>query len=128
MFAMGTRESQLQLQGTRLFSEFFSEYHKWEYDKDKRKLKPIAFGKKAWIGNYLQLRYFDERGFKSIEVMPTEKLINVINSTMMPFDYDQIDYELIIYTDNTAMLVCRYNQIIGSRWIAMIDVNSIPEL
>ena len=106
------------------FLDFFSEYA--PYDKNSKAFKAIPFGGKATIGNYLEVcraqtacRYF-------YNVKPTDKLVELINNHMISVDYDQIYFTIMIYPDNTAMLIMKYNQIIGSRWIAMIDINSIP--
>ena len=121
------RDSRLLLKGLFQFGDFFSDQVK--FNSNSRKFKKIPWnGNKTTIGNYLQFRNLEESKYNSFEVMPSDKLVRLIKETMIPIEYDEIAFEIIIYNDKTAMLIARYNQIIGSRWIAMIDLKSIPDL
>jgi len=44
---------------------------------------------------------------------------------MLPVDYDSIYFTINARDDVTALVTAQYNQIIGSRWLALIDANSI---
>ena len=114
----------LLIKDTLQFSEFFSEYK--PYDKISKEFKAIPFGKKATIGCYLEVSKAQTAFRQFFNVKPTDRLIELVNGNMISIDYDQIYFTIMLYPDNTAMLIMRYNQIIGSRWIAMIDINSIP--
>ena len=106
------------------FSDFFSDCK--PYDKDSKEFKPIPFGEKATIGNYLEVDKAQTAYRYSYNVKPTDKLIELVNKNMISIDYDQIYFTIMLYPDNTVLLIMRYNQIIGSRWVASININSIP--
>jgi hypothetical protein len=111
------------IEGTFPFSKFFLNPTKFIY---KENYKPIYY-KGLCVSNYLQMRYMDDSiPHHSFAIEPTSELLDLMDD-MLRIDKDSIYFELIVYTDNTAMLIAKYNLIIGSRWIAMIDVDSIPE-
>lgn len=114
----------LLIKETCQFVDFFSEYK--PYDKISKEFKAIPFGDKATIGKYLEVCKTQTAFRQFFNVEPTDRLIELVNGNMLSIDYDQIYFTIMIYPDSTAMLIMRYNQIIGSRWIAMIDKNSIP--
>lgn len=43
-------------------------------------------------------------------------------------DNDHISLEAVVRDDGTALIIVSYNQIIGSRWIAVIDASTIPTI
>lgn len=116
----------LLIKDTLQFFVFFSEYK--PYEKDSKAFKPIPFGDKATIGNYLEISKAQTAFRQFFNVKPTDRLIEIVNQHMISIDYDQIYFVIMIYPDNTAMLIMKYNQIIGPRRIAMIDINSIPDI
>ena len=123
---MSLFNERLLIKETCQFSDFFSEYK--PYIVNSKEFKPIPFGEKATIGNWLQVSKAQTAYNWSFNIKPTNKLIEIAKQSMLSIDYDQIYFRLMLYSNGTAMLIAQYNQIIGSRWIAMIDINSIPEV
>jgi len=118
------QEENVHLKGIHLFSDFLSNPIPF---KQPNLYKPIPF-QLSQISSYLQIMNRKcQYSFEVFEVMPTDKLIDFVKENMLAIDYDSIYFEIICYENNTAMLIAKYNQIIGSRWIAMIDINSIPK-
>lgn len=112
------------LDGVHPFNKFFSEHKSFDFKENYKE----HHHKGMVIGNYLQMRYMDESiGHHSFAITPTEELKELICNNMLRINWDHIYFEIIVYTNNKAMLIAKYNLIIVSRWIAMIDVNSIPK-
>lgn len=63
--------------------------------------------------------------WRSMWVRPTLALWLKLHETMIKVDYDAIYFHIVIRTDG-ALVLAQYNQIIGSRWIALIDPATIP--
>jgi hypothetical protein len=45
---------------------------------------------------------------------------------MLQIDHDTIYFEIVERQDNTALIVAKYNAIIGGRWLAVIPGSEIP--
>lgn len=79
---------------------------------------------KMGIGSHLSVS--DQRGddlgllsfhVKSIHDGPLEYL----KHNLLAINHDRTHFKLVIYKDGTALLVCQYGSIIGSRYVAFLD-------
>ena len=127
------RKERLHYKDEKHYSDFFLNCMPIDFtDKDWQKKgynQHLYFGESSVIGNFLRITMIDDlhnRNCKFYTAELTDELINFVKDNMLAIDNDQISFELFIYPDNTAMLIASYSQIIGNRWIAMIDINSIP--
>ena len=68
----------------------------------------------------------ENKGFRWFDVKPSEYLIWWINEYMLYIEYDNITFEIIVHDPRNALVIARYGQIIGSRYIAYIDAKTIP--
>ena len=89
------------------FSELFGDIE----EKQDR-----AFAEKAVISNWL--RYSPSH--KSEYREPKLIVLDYIRTNMLPIDYDSIYFEAID-RDNKWLIIAKYNQIIGSRWLALVE-------
>ncbi len=63
---------------------------------------------------------------RSFHVKPTEAVIACVRDSMLHGEYDRIHFEAVVWDDGRALVLAQYNQIIGSRYLAVIDAASIP--
>ena len=87
--------------------------------------KTIPFGVSS-IGNTVSVSG-NERLYNYGYFDPSEKLIKAVKENMLAIDYDRISFDIIVYNDMTALVVAHYSQILGSRWICLIDSETIPK-
>lgn len=98
----------------RTFAELFPvltderQAHKWE---------------KSEVSNWIQIK--DRDGYRHAYAVLPQWLIDWVQANMLPVDYDSIYFTINARDDVTALVTAQYNQIIGSRWLALIDANSI---
>jgi hypothetical protein len=57
----------------------------------------------------------------SVCVTPTQDVIDYIRNKMITVDADRIYFHVIVYEDRTSRVYAKYNQIIGSRLLAVFD-------
>jgi hypothetical protein len=62
----------------------------------------------------------------SLCVRPTQRVMDCIAAEMLVIDDDRIYFEIIDRGNGTALVVAKYNKIIGSRWLALIPSSEIP--
>lgn len=55
---------------------------------------------------------------------PSERLVDWIVVNMM--SSCGVHFEIIIHDDGLALVIAQYDQIIGGRWLAMVDASTIP--
>lgn len=100
---------------------------------DKR-LAPGAIKRKeaynATIGSYCSVR--DDRPnarpvYRSLYVNPSADVYQYIIRNMIAVDNDSIYFEIIIHDDECAGVFAKYNQILGSRFLANINPALLPE-
>jgi len=79
----------------------------------------------TYLTDYCQVRYVDG-GFGSLRLKPRERVVEYIDNNMIKIAYDTIHFEIVVYDDGTALVLVKYSQIIGSRWLAMVDASAVP--
>jgi hypothetical protein len=54
-------------------------------------------------------------------------VIDYIKNNMIRVPYDQIYFEVVVWGDGRALVLARYKQILGQRYLAIIDAATIPD-
>ena len=80
------------------------------------------FADKSVISNWL---HYSPK-FKSEYREPLPMTLKYVRENMLPVDYDSIYFQLVDRGDNETLVTAQYNQILGNRWLAMIQTDSIP--
>ena len=62
----------------------------------------------------------------SFTATPTVETVSLAEADMIEVNNDRIYFELIVFADE-AHLYAKYNQIIGSRLLAELDLDSLPK-
>jgi hypothetical protein len=62
--------------------------------------------------------------YRFFAVHPRRNVREVLDS-MLTISGDTIGFQLIERTDGTALVTAYYNQILGSRWLAIVDPNTL---
>lgn len=113
----------------RSFHELFEAAEPWDKNSEKRMgLIPASsssHGRRRetlYIGPYLTLG-----GGRSMAVRPTQMVIDWIKNNMLTMD-DRLFFEIVDRGEGDALVIVSHNKIIGSRWLAMIDASTIPEI
>jgi hypothetical protein len=65
-----------------------------------------------------------DQAHSSLYVEPNEMLKEFVKTKMLDFE---VYYEIVIYDDGTALVLAKYQSILGSRWLADIKTDSIPK-
>ncbi len=61
-----------------------------------------------------------------LQVKPRDGMVEWIEKNMLLLDCDTISFEVVVRDDGTALLLAHYSQIIGSRWLALVDASTLP--
>jgi len=83
--------------------------------------------KQQYVGTHLQVDGGADTGieFTYFRVQPSKWAIRLAEESMIAIDYDEVYFKLIVFKDE-ATLYLQYNQIIGSRLLATLDLNTLP--
>lgn len=65
---------------------------------------------------------------RHLDVVPNEKIVEAIRAHMLLCDQYVINFHITVRDDGTALVTAKYNMILGSRWFALIDANTIPNI
>jgi hypothetical protein len=67
--------------------------------------------------------------YKSVHVRPKDEVIDTLRQTLIDTgERDRIHFECIAHDNGYALITAQYNLIIGSRYLAYIKVDSLPEV
>ena len=76
------------------------------------------------VTNWIQIR--DRGAYRHKRAVLPQWLIDWCQENMLPVNYDSI-YFTVTIRDDGALICAQYNQIIGSRWLALVDADTVPE-
>ena len=97
------------------FDQFFELAEDWS--------APKAGGNQAKITGYLYRRD------GSLRVKPHDEILADVQENMLGIDYDSIYFEIVDHPDNgCSLVIAKYNQILGSRYLGYIQTDTIPRL
>lgn len=84
------------------------------------------FGEAAQVLSHLSLSgHGVER--RTLDVQPFPGVLTAIEKSMISSDY-RIDFEAVVRDNGTALVLARYDRILGSRWIAVVDAATVGEI
>ena len=58
---------------------------------------------------------------------PSDMVLKFVRDHMLPVDYDSIYFQAVNRGDNQTLITAQYNQIIGSRWLAIVETDTMPK-
>lgn len=64
----------------------------------------------------------------SLDIKPTERLLEYCRTSMVAVDYDQIYLKMIVFEDGGSTLYAQYNQIIGSRMLGKFGAKATRDI
>jgi hypothetical protein len=111
------------LSNIRDINHFFSVITEMPISKNHLFIHPEVEG--MHIGNHLVISG-PGVDYTSGKVYVTSYTVELAEQHLIPIAYDEIYFELIMF-DDCAHLYIKYNQIIGSRLMAIIDLATIPD-
>jgi hypothetical protein len=76
------------------------------------------------VGPYCVFKSKDG-SYGSIYVMARKELEEYVRANMIRIEHDSLYYEIIEYDDGTALILVQYNQILGNRWLAIVDAKTL---
>jgi hypothetical protein len=122
------------------FSDIFEEWRWWEHQKTEKypeiPVRNVAhytmhdgsekkFVSNYYVGDYCSTHRSDLE--HSLHVLPNHEVLEYIDRNMIIPERDSCDFELIVRTD--GILICaKPNQIIASRWLALLDPECLGEI
>jgi hypothetical protein len=65
-------------------------------------------------------------GYRFFHVRPKAAVKAFIAERMLLSDYEQIYFEFVHTANDQLLVVAKYNQIIGSRWLALLPLSEKP--
>jgi len=121
----------------RTFGELFTE-HK-PYDKNMKSVMSWpSWEAGTWsdpkrsavthLSTYLRVndRRSDEAPFRAFSVKPSIEVIEWIGANTLHVPYDTKTFEIVVWDDGQALVVCAAGQIIANYYLAIIDAATIP--
>lgn len=99
------------------FADFFEAYG---YDKKDVVADPIC----PRISNYCQVSNAGDGYSHALYVRPTRELLAWIKVNMLV--EQGTHFQIVIYDDGTALILISHDQIIGSRWLSLVDSSTVP--
>ena len=107
------------------FSDLFTEWTKADTTITRKGIKhtyPEILRPDCKTPAYIQCWLtFSGHKFDSLDVLPTQELIEYVDKNMLAIDYDRIYFE-IVTRDDCYALRANYNQILGSRLLAIFPL------
>lgn len=64
--------------------------------------------------------------WESLSITASPELIEWLADNMLLMDRDSISFEIVDHRNGTGLLVAKNSIILGSRWLAIIDMGSVP--
>ena len=64
--------------------------------------------------------------FRCFQAIPNENVLKWIGENMLAIQHDTIYFEIVEGDDGFALLLAKYNQIIGSRWLGFFPTSELP--
>lgn len=115
----------LAFPGVRRFEELFPTSSPWvsPAGRDPGGV-PMTPGKRgsASIGEYLSIR----PAYHGLRVKPSEDVVAYIRAHMLDSEWDTFHFQAVIHDNGHALVIVSHGQIIGSRWLAYIDADTLP--
>lgn len=99
------------------FSDFFEAYG---YDKKDVVADPTC----PRISSYCQVSVGGSGYSHALYVKPTQELLAWIKANMLV--ENGTHFQVVIYDDGTALVLISHDQIIGSRWLSLVDSSTVP--
>ena len=65
-------------------------------------------------------------GYQCLQVKPKQEVIDWISDNMLRIS-DHLSFRVVIREGGEALVVVSHSCIIGSRWLALIDADSVPD-
>ena len=126
----------IQFPNLKSFSDFFPKVSPWVHNKSGGSLATFPamdvgasdFDPNATfeVGNYLSVRGPEYQSFQVDELL--DFIREYVETQMLHVDYDRTHFEVVRWPDGRALVLISHGKIIGSRWLGIIDADTIPEL
>jgi len=105
----------------RSFEDLFTEIHPWDAKRDGH---PDDVEPDTDIGHYLTVG--GAGGHRSFWARPAPSLVKWVMDNMLHLDNDRKFFEVVVREDGSALILVKYNQILGSRWLTIVPAASLP--
>ena len=76
------------------------------------------------VGPYCSVHTRDN-GYESIYVGVNREVQEYLKGHLLPIQYDSPSYQIVQWDDGRALVLVRYSQILGSRYLAIIDGKTV---
>lgn len=101
------------------------------YKPGKRDLHSHTYFKRHPVGpaisTFCQITGPGIEGYHTADAVPNEVLDKYIAENMLDID-GGVFFEIVCRKDGTALVIVKYNAIIGDRWLAEVPTDMIPGL
>jgi hypothetical protein len=110
------------------FAELFEYSEPWKRDKFERK-DIYHRGKQQGItvSHYCLVTGPDGTMLPSLFVRPTVATLDWVADNMLAITYDSIYFAVYVHNDGHATVYAKNNQILGSRMLAVISADTVPQ-
>ena len=132
------QKRKLEFPNVENFAELFPEYKLWQSSELSHKslltlpswdAKPGQRNPPTFVvGSYLHFSNSSGQAYRnSLEIVKVaDCVLDYVRNGMLHVSNDTTHFCVNIWADNRALVTISYGQIIGSRWLAIIDANTIP--
>lgn len=104
------------------FTDLFS---KWELPGASADIPPSVEGTSFTILTHCAV--YGPIPCTRLRVLPTQQVVDWIQANMLPIEWG-VYFLIHVYQDGSALVTVVYEQIIGSRWLAVIRADTIPDV
>lgn len=81
---------------------------------------------KCYVTSYMAVDDVGCIGYRSMQVEAAPAVLDEIKSNMLHGSGDTIHFRVVVWDDGKALVMAEYSQIVGSRYLAIIDAATIP--
>ena len=99
------------------FDDFFDDY---SYNKKD----VVADPTNSRISNYCQVSKAGSGYSHALYVRPTQELLKWIKGNMLVCEGTH--FQCVNYDDGTSLVLISHDQIIGTRWLSLVDSSTVP--
>jgi len=89
------------------------------YDKDAKSTQRVH---SMTLGPYCVV---SDGGYRSAGVHATDAVVAFCNESMIDIDRDSLYFEIVVRDDDSALVLVKHNQILGSRWLAILPATAV---
>ena len=95
-----------------------AEVPSWDSDQRGRRGYTCALSRYCSVGG--------KRHHQSLNVEPSPRVVDYFKANVLAVPSDTLSFQVVIRDNGTALILMQHSQIIGSHWLDIVPVDSLP--